>query len=246
MSVYDEIADWYDGWIGSGSMREDPVFPDVEKIMGPVDGLRICDLACGQGRVARLLADNGAHVLGIDLSTRLLEIARRHERTESRGIEYIQADAANLAGIHDEHFDGVLCHMALMDIPDLESTMQSAARILQPGGWFVFAILHPCFNTSRSGEIESSEGWLRTIGSYFTEGYWRSHTRPGPPGKVGAYHRALSTYVDALSDAGLVLEQMREPRFTGSHAVQRPIWAEVPAVLIARCRKTAGVPVPSK
>lgn len=59
MSVYDEIADWYDGWIGSGRMREDPVFPDVEEMMGPVDGLRVCDLACGQGRVARHLADNG-------------------------------------------------------------------------------------------------------------------------------------------------------------------------------------------
>ena len=57
-----------------------------------------------------------------------------------------------------------------MDIPDLESTIHSAARILQPGGWFVFAILHPCFNTVRSGEIENPEGWLRNVGAYFTEG----------------------------------------------------------------------------
>lgn len=246
MSVYDEIADWYDNWIGSGTMREDPVFSHVEEIMGPVDGLRICDLACGQGRVARHLADHGAHVLGIDLSTRLLEIARRHEESEPRGITYIQADAANLPGIQDEHFDGVLCHMALMDILDLEPTLHSTARILRPGGWFVFAILHPCFNTARSGEIDSSEGWLRTVGTYFSEGYWRSHTRPGPPGKVGAYHRTLSTYVNALADAGFVLEQMREPQLTGSHAVQRPIWAEVPAVLIVRCRKTERSGMPSE
>lgn len=244
VSVYDEIADWYDSWIGSHPMREDPFFPDVEELMGHVNGLHICDLACGQGRVARHLADKGAHVLGIDLSAKLLDRARRHEETEPRGIDYVCADVANLDGIGDERFDGVLCHMALMDIPDLDSTVHNAARILRPGGWFVFAVLHPCFNTVRSGEIDSPEGWLRTIGGYFMEGYWRSDTRPGPPGKVGAYHRTLSTYVDALSDAGLVLERMRETQLTGSHAERRAIWSEVPAVLIARCRKVVGAGVP--
>jgi hypothetical protein len=54
---------------------------------------------------------------------------------------------------------------------------------------------------------------------------------------VGSYHRTLSTYVDALHEAGLMLERVREPRFTGSHAERRPIWAEVPATVVARCRK---------
>jgi ubiquinone/menaquinone biosynthesis C-methylase UbiE len=237
VSSYDDIAEWYDTWVGSDSMREDPFFPAVEALLGDVAGQRVCDLACGQGRAARHLADLGAQVLGIDLSAKLLAIARRHEEVEPRGVEYRQADARNLDGIADGAFDGVLCHMALMDIPDLTPTLRSAARILRPDGWFVFAILHPCYNTARSGEMVSPEGWVRTVGSYFTEGYWRSATRTGPPGKVGAHHRTLSTYVNALSDAGLALERLSEPRLTGGHAERRPIWAEVPAVLIARCRK---------
>jgi hypothetical protein len=123
-----------------------------------------------------------------------------------------------------------------------------SARILRPGGWFVFSILHPCFHTARSGEMVLPEGRVRTVGRYFVEGYWRSDTRPGPPGKVGAYHRTLSTYVNALTDAGLTLERMSEPRPTGdiadapsllSRSDQRPVWEEVPAVLVARCRKGA-------
>ena len=244
INAYDEIAEWYDHWLGTHAMPEDPYFPAAEALMGELAGQRICDLACGQGRVARYLADRGALVVGVDLSAKLLAIARRHEAAEPRGITYLQADARSLEGLADGSFDGVLCFMALMDIADLAPTLRSVARVLRPGGWFVFAILHPCDPTARSGEIETQEGALRTIGRYFEEGYWRSDTRKGPPGKVGSYHRTLSTYVNALADAGLTLERLSEPCATASlsdapafSGSGRPVWAEVPAVLVARCRK---------
>ncbi len=246
-SAYDEIAEWYDQWLGAHAMRDDPYFPAAEALMGDVAGLRICDLACGQGRVARHLADHGARVVGVDLSARLLAIARRLEAAEPRGIEYLRADARTLDGVADASFDGVLCFMALMDIADLAPTLRTVARVLRPGGWFVFALLHPCYHTSRSGEIETPEGALRTVGGYFEEGYWRSDTRKGPPGKVGAYHRTLSTYVNALANAGLTLERLSEPRPTGTlpdvpafSGSGRSVWAEVPAVLVARCHKAGA------
>lgn len=244
-SAYDGIAEWYDQWLGAHAMREDPYFPAAETLMGEVAGLRICDLACGQGRVARHLAERGAQVVGIDVSANLLAIARRHEAAEPRGIEYLQADARSLDGVANGSFDGVLCYMALMDIADLAPALRTVARVLQPGGWFVFATLHPCYHTAQSGEIETPEGAVRTIGRYFEEGYWRSDTRTGPPGKVGAYHRMLSTYVNALSDAGLTLERLSEPRPPASLPdvpafAARPVWEEVPAVLVARCRTVGG------
>src|SRR2546422_6971405 len=155
VSTYDDIAEWYDGWVGAHSMREDPFFPAVEALMGEVKGKRICDLACGHGRVARHLADLGARVVGIDLSAKLLAFARGHEEASPRGISYLQADARSLDGEALGTFDGVVCFMALMDIPDLAPTLHSVVRILRPGGWFVFSILHPCFHTSQSGEMET-------------------------------------------------------------------------------------------
>ncbi|MFL5705162.1 MAG: class I SAM-dependent methyltransferase [Ktedonobacteraceae bacterium] len=244
MKTYDDIAEWYDQWIGTHPMREDPFFRAVEALIGEVAGQRICDLACGQGRVARHLADQGARVVGLDLSAKLLAIARRHEETNPRGIEYVQADAQNLDDQMLGLFDGVVCFLALMDIPHLAPTLYSVARILRPGGWFVFSILHPCFHTSQSGEMETPEGAVRIIRRYFVEGYWRSDTRTGPPGKVGAYHRTLSTYVNTLTDAGLQLVRLSEPVGTSAIAdspslsrLNRPVWEEVPAILVASCRK---------
>lgn len=235
-SLYDDVAEWYDEWVGTGAMREDPFFPAVEALMGEVAGQRICDLACGQGRVSRYLADRGAHVVGVDLSAKLLAIARRHERAVPRGIAYLWADARDLGAVVDGAFDTVVCHMALMDISDLAPTLQTVARILRPGGWFVFSIMHPCYNPPCSGETVRTEGVVRTVGGYWDEGYWRSAARTGPPGKVGSYHRTLSTYVNALTSAGLIVERLNEPRATGKLAEQRSVWAEVPAVLVARCR----------
>jgi SAM-dependent methyltransferase len=251
VSPYDDIAEWYDGWVGTHSMDEDAFFPAVEALMGAVAGQRLCDLACGQGRVARHLAARGASVVGIDLSAKMLAIARHHEDGAPRGIEYRHADARTLEGVADGTFDGVVCHMALMDIANLAPTLGSVARILRPGGWFIFSILHPCYHTARSGEMTLPEGTVRTVGGYFVEGYWRSDTRPGPPGKVGAYHRTLSTYINALGDAGLALERMSEPCASGVGAaapslagLSRPVWAEVPAVLVVRCRRAAATQQP--
>ena len=120
--------------------------------------------------------------------------------------------------------------MALMDIPDLVPTIQSVARTVRPSGWFICAVLHQCYNTPRSDEMPSEQGWLRLVGSYFTESHWRSEKRTGPPGKVGAYHRTLSTYFNALLTAGFQLERMSEPQASGSRAAARPIWTEVPAI----------------
>lgn len=245
VSAYDDIAEWYDGWLGSHPMDEDAFFPAVEDLMGDVAGRRICDLACGQGRVARHLADAGASVVGIDLSAKLLAIARRHERAAPRGIPYRHADARDLVGVAGGSFDGVVCHMALMDIADLAPTLREVARVLRPGGWFVFSVLHPCYHTALSGELALPEGTVRTVGRYFAEGHWRSDARTGPPGKLGAYHRTLSTYLNALTDARLALECVSEPRATVAadspslSGVGGPVWDEVPAVLAARCRKGA-------
>jgi ubiquinone/menaquinone biosynthesis C-methylase UbiE len=92
-------------------------------------GQRICDLACGEGRVARYLAGRGADVLGIDS---LLSIAASRSSNDERVSAYLRDDAQRLDSVRDALFDGVVCHMALMDIPDLHSTLATVFRILQP------------------------------------------------------------------------------------------------------------------
>jgi 2-polyprenyl-3-methyl-5-hydroxy-6-metoxy-1,4-benzoquinol methylase len=234
--TYDDIAEWYAGWIGEA--EDDPFFLSLYGLVGDVAGLDICDLACGEGRVARFLAARGANVLGVDSSRRLLDIAEAREGEQASGVTYRLEDAETLASVADATFDGVVCNMALMDIERYEATVTTVARVLRPGGWFGFSVLHPAFNTPRSSETRTPDGVpIRTVRGYWDEGYWRSDERVGPPGKIGAYHRTLATYVNALTAAGFTIEAMAEPRAQGAQAARRPVWSEVPAVLSVYSRK---------
>src|SRR5689334_21354883 len=134
-SAYEELADAYhEGVDPEGAGLNDPTF---DALVGDVRGQRVAAVACGQGRDARRLADLGAQVVGLDASESLLSHARQLEQQAPRGIEYLHADAQNLSEDLIATFDGAVCYMALMDIPDLEPTVRSIARILKPGGWFV-------------------------------------------------------------------------------------------------------------
>lgn len=223
---YDDVAADYDEWVGAGSALDDPTFTELT---GDVSGQEICVVACGQGREARHLAKQGAVVTGVDLSEKLLEKARLHEST---GISYRHGDAHTLEGLADDSFDGVVCYMALMDIPNLDDGVRSMARVLKSGGWFVVSITHPCFKTPAAGELVDhvDQSVRRTVGKYFVEGYWDgpgAHRNALP---VGAYHRTLSTYVNILTAAGFTIDQLREP------LQDTPIWREVPQLLYVRGR----------
>jgi ubiquinone/menaquinone biosynthesis C-methylase UbiE len=236
-AAYDEVAEAYHQAVdpdGEG-MRE----PAIEELLQDIRGQRVLSLACGQGRDARRVADLGASVVGVDVSTRLLEYAQEFERTTPRGIEYLEMSAHDLAGLADETFDGVLCTMALMDIPELEPTVASVARVLRPGGWFVFSITHPCYKTPADGDLlNHADGTTRrVVGRYFAEGPYVQPTRWDVLPRR-AYHRMLSTYVNTLAGHGLLIVGMNEPRG------DRPVWQEVPGVLNLRCVKSHTPPTP--
>lgn len=231
-AAYDRIASNYDQWVsGNGLTLADEVFAEL---VGVVHGEHVCAVACGAGRETRYLAERGAIVTGVDLSEKLIEIARGREAADPQGIVYLTGNAHNLEGLANRSFDGIVCYMALMDIPRLDLALSSITRVLKSGGWFVFAITHPCFKPPAYGELmDHVDGSVRrTVGRYFDEGLWDG------PGKntchlpARAYHRTLSTYVNALSAAGLTIQQMREPK------LDTPVWREVACLLYVRCQKT--------
>lgn len=230
-SLYDSLAHEYDRWVSAaGDMLADATFADL---IGPVAGARICAVGCGAGREARYLASHGALVTGVDLSEPLLAIAREREAVAPLGITYRHGDAHTLTGFADRSFGGVVCSMALMDIPDLERALDAVARILIPGGWLVFAITHPCFKPPAYGEIiDHVDGRVRrTVGQYFAEGPWEGPGKNTAHLPARAFHRTLSTYVNTLVSAGFDIEALREPQG------DLPVWREVAQLLYARCRR---------
>jgi 2-polyprenyl-3-methyl-5-hydroxy-6-metoxy-1,4-benzoquinol methylase len=235
LAPYDQFADWYVMQVRSGSPIHEVVIPSVLGLAGDVDGSSVCDLACGEGVVARALGRAGADVVAVDSSRELLEHARNEESPLPLRIKYVRDDAETLATLDSELFDGVTGNLALTDIEDLSSTARAIVRVLRPGGWFVFSINHPCGPASAPGGR-----LVRAPSDYFSEGRWRSSNPDSVRGRVGAYHRTLSTYLNTLTQAGLVLEKSVEPRARGAPVRCVNGYDRVPATLVQRWRKQDG------
>jgi SAM-dependent methyltransferase len=230
---YDEVADFYEAF--APDAYDDPPTVALLALAGTVAGLRLLDLACGHGRVARELARRGARVVGADLSAALLAKARAREQAAPLGIVYVHADGAAPAALAGEVFDGVVCHFGLSDIDDLAGAVATVARVVAPGGFFAFSILHPCFPGWPARGANPS--WRPGAG-YFAEGWW---VAAGPPGgirpRVGANHRTLSTYLNTLARHGLVVEELAEPEPPAEWMAAAPDGGPVPVYLVVRCRK---------
>lgn len=235
-SPYDAIAEWYDAHV-HGPIYDEIIIPGVLELADNVQSLRILDLACGQGTVARALARRGASVTGIDISAQLLVLAQRYEESDPLGITYIHDDAQSLQHLASGLFDGVVCVMALMDIGDLSAALGACRRVLRDAGWMVVALTHPCFEVPHGRWVTREDGTVvREVTGYFSEGFWQSSNPTGVRGQVGAFHRMLSTYFNAFAGAGFYVERIVEPTATPQRAVQVPGNLEVPSFMLLRLR----------
>jgi len=240
---YDDIAEWYDQYLRERPVYMEVILPNLLALAGEVKGEVICDLACGQGWVARELARRGAQVTGLDQAPNLLALARRYEEQEPLGIVYVQGDAQGAEQLRDGQFKGCVCVMALTNIADLHAVFQTVRRILKPEGWFVFVIPHPCFETPQAEWTSLPDPehiFGRVVTGYFDERIWLSKRggdgSVGVRGRVGDYHRMLSTYLNTLSAAGFALECALEPGPSARQAALVPGNREVPTLLLMRAR----------
>lgn len=235
VATYDVVADAYESWVGGGEVLADQTFV---RLLGDITDQQVLALACGQGRDARLLADLGASVTALDVSNSLLDHAREHERQAPKKIVYLHDDAHQITSQADGSFDGVACYMSMMDIPELRPTLRSIARVLRPGGWVVLTFNHPCFKPPVAGELlDHRDGRVsRMVAGYFEEGPCPPPVRSHRALPSTTYHRMLSTYINELIAAGLVIELVAEPPLVDP---DRPVWREVPIMLYLRCRRTA-------
>lgn len=173
----------------------------------PIKELDVLDLGCGEGYFARNLKIRGARSIhGIDLSSQMIVQAREEESRERLGITYRTGDATDLHHLADELFDRVVA-VFLFNYLDREQTlraMQGVARVLRPGGRFVFAVPHPGLPFSR----EESPPFYFSPGGH---GYFSGrdqlfegeiYRRDGVAVPVRCVHKTLTDYFRCLRDAG--------------------------------------------
>ena len=238
-ATWSSIAGWYDQLLITGSGPHELATQTTLSLLPTPAPAVVLDIACGQGLASRAIAAAGAgHVVGTDLTVEMLERAIEHERVEPLGVEYRVDDAQTLATVTNASIDAVTCQLGLMDIADLDATLAATRRVLRPDGAFVFVIGHPAFLAPNASTMPDGRGRSgRFVNEYYDERFWRS---PNPHGvrRVGNHHRTLSTYLNALTAAGFVLDEVTEPRASGTFAEQQSVYRNVPMFLAARVRRS--------
>lgn len=211
-------------------------------LLPDASGLRVLDLGCGAGQLAHHLAERGAaEVIGIDISERMLGLARA-ERSHPR-LTYLR-EAIEQATFSPDRFDLVVSSLAFHYVADYRGLIRRIACWLSPGGILVYSTEHPVYLTRAS-----TDGWVRdaageplhwTVDAYAEEGLRREHWfKDG----VQKYHRTLSTLLNGLIDAGLAIERVVEPVPDEEGLGRHPEWIHErrrPFCLLVRAGKHAS------
>ena len=177
--------------------------PAMYLLLGNVEGQRVLDAGCGPGSYAGWLVAQGATVMAIDSSPKMVQLA---ERRMGDMIEVRQADLSQpLDFIKAETFEVVLSALVLDYIRDWEAVFREFNRVLVEGGRFVFSVHHPFFLDLKT-ETNVGEDYFSV---QQLEEDWLAFGL-----KIPAYRRPLGAMTLTLWEAGFVIEQIVEPKPT--------------------------------
>lgn len=193
----------------------------------PAPAGRTLEVGCGEGRVARDLAERGHRVTAIDTAGGLV----RHARDADPASSYLVAAGARIP-IRSECFDLVVAYNALQVVDDMRGTVQECARVLRLGGRLCFCVAHPLTDMGRW--VDDSEPAAFTVRS----GYFESARvedaveRDGLRMTFRGWTYTLEDYAGALHDAGFAIEIIREPTPASDSRYRR--WSELPLFMNVR------------
>jgi 2-polyprenyl-6-hydroxyphenyl methylase/3-demethylubiquinone-9 3-methyltransferase len=111
--------------------------------IAPLKDQQVLDVGCGGGILSDAMARKGAQVLGIDLATKSLRVARLHAlEAQTGGVEYREVSAEALAEEQPARYDVVTCMEMLEHVPNPASIVQACADLVRPGGWVFFSTIN--------------------------------------------------------------------------------------------------------
>ncbi len=196
--AYDRLAPVWSATTDDGPWNGHLERPALRALVPPeLSGATVLDAGCGAGSQAEWLLDQGADVVGVDLSPAMVEEARR--RCGGRGRFFV-ADLAEPLIIDRGSVDGITCSLVLHYLRDWSIPLRSFADALRPGGWVVLSLDHPFappLPGQRGGYFDTelvADSWTKA-GVQVTQHFWR---------------RSLGATIGAFADAGFVVERVVE------------------------------------
>ena len=200
--AYDQLAPVWSATTDDGPYNGYLERPALRSLVpGGLNGAVVLDAGCGSGAQAQWLLEQGAEVIGIDVSPRMVEEAER--RCAGRGrSRFLVADLARPLPLEPVSIDGITCSLALHYLRDWSVPLGSFAAALRPGGWAVLSLDHPFappLPGQRGGYFDTelvAAAW-RKAHVEITQEFWR---------------RPLAAVVGAFADAGFAVDRIAEAR----------------------------------
>ncbi|MCM0638204.1 class I SAM-dependent methyltransferase [Cellulomonas wangsupingiae] len=208
-------------------------------LLGDVRGARVLEVGAGAAQGTRWLRTAaGAHGIATDVSAGMLAAAARLDAATGTRTPLVQADARALP-FADGAFDVVFTAFgALPFVPDAHRVHAEVARVLRPGGRWVFSVTHPL---RWAFPDDPGTGGLTAMRSYFDR---RPYVETAADGRVlyAEYHRTLADHVADVVGAGLVLDGLVEPEWPAGHERVWGGWgpvrgARLPGTLVVRAHR---------
>lgn len=236
------VAGWYDELLEESpdSFQAQVILPNLLRILDIKPGMKIIDIACGQGYFSRALAASGAEVVGVDISSELIAAGRGRSpknvypvrsrpldhksatvtsgQPASNGVSFHVASADKLTFAKNNFFDAAVIILSLQNIENISPVLAECSRVLKPKGRLIIALNHPTFRIPQ----KSSWGWdekhgkqYRRIDSYLKEYQVRIDMTPGEKDKAKkkttlSFHRPLQSYFKFLNKAGFKVFALEE------------------------------------
>ncbi|MGY1727406.1 class I SAM-dependent methyltransferase [Geodermatophilus sp. SYSU D01062] len=172
-------------------------------------GDRVLDVGCGTGRTTREAARRTGSALGVDLSSAMLEVARRRAAEEGlTGARFEQADA-QVAAFPPAAFDVAISRTGAMFFADPVAALANVGRALVPGGRLVLLVWQAA---------EANE-WITEITGALAAGRTLPSPPPGAPGPFSFADPArIRAVLTAAGHRQVEVEGLAEPEWWGADA----------------------------
>lgn len=218
------------------------------RLIGDVEDQELLDIACGEGHFTRRLRQAGASkVVGLDISERMIELARAQEALQPLGIDYVVGDATDLAR-PPQNFDIVTCAYLMVyarSRAELDRMCAGIASRVRPGGRFVTINVNPNIYHYDPRPDYRKYGFEVRLADHAYEGAPIDFTvLVGEAGlHIQNYYMPVQAYRSALEAAGFTDVVVRDPEIPPEAlAAHEPgFWDAMidrPVFSLIDCRKT--------
>lgn len=212
---WNSVAGWYDELLAKDgdSYQSKVIAPNLLRILNLKKGEKLFDMACGQGYFANLFAEQGAHVVGSDISKKLIEIASTHIPENTK---FYVSPADKSPFLKNESIDVIVVVLALQNIENVADVFRECARLLSQKGRLVIVLNHPAFRVPQGSDWYFHDSvQSRIVSKYLSEAKVSIDMTPGEKNikkkvKTISFHRPLQYYVKLLTKNGFAITRLEE------------------------------------